>query len=185
MILHNHDPNWSQEFERLRAVYSAALGDLALAIEHVGSTAVDQILAKPILDINIVIASDSDFTHAAMKLEALGYWHNGDQGIPGREVFKRKDDAVPYTEPACSWMSHHLYVCVSGSRELTRQMFFRDYLRTHPDARVEYESIKRDIAARSGGDRKVYAHIKEHEGVCSAFVERILKLAEPRVPDNV
>jgi GrpB-like predicted nucleotidyltransferase (UPF0157 family) len=178
MILHVHDPSWASEFGRLRSVYIATLGNLACAIEHVGSTAIQQIAAKPILDIDIVIAGESDLPAVTKKLEKLGYWHNGNQGIPGREAFKRRDEKVPYTEEPITWMNHHLYVCVRGSRELVRHILFRDYLKNEPKARAAYESIKKDIEARSNGDRKVYADLKEHEGICSAFVERILKQAE-------
>ena len=178
MILQAHDSNWVSEFARLRSVYTATLRNLVCGVEHVGSTSIPQIAAKPILDIDIVITSESDLQAVIRKLEALGYWHNGDQGIPGREAFKRRDETVPYTEKTRTWMRHHLYVCVNGSRELARHILFRDYLNSNPEARAEYESIKKDIEARSNGDVKVYAALKENEGICSAFVERMLKQAE-------
>lgn len=161
------------------------LGRLLLRVEHVGSTAIEGIAAKPILDIDLVISKEVDFATIKVKLEEIGYRHNGDQGIPGREAFKRLDESVPFSKGRDRWMKHHLYVCMEGSEELDRHTRFRDYLNTHTPARTEYESIKRDIEARSSGDRKIYARIKETEGVCTAFVEKILKKAEQGSGGNV
>ena len=177
-ILHEYDPRWVQEFERLKTVYCKALGKLVRRAEHVGSTAIPGMAAKPILDIDLVISSESKFPDVRSILELLGYRHVGDQGILGREVFKREGEKVPYVEPfGDGWMKHHLYVCVDGTRELQRHLAFRDYLNADPVAREEYESIKKDIESRSAGDRKRYAEMKEKEGVCSAFVERVLSQA--------
>jgi GrpB-like predicted nucleotidyltransferase (UPF0157 family) len=184
MILHFHDPTWSQEFQRLEAAYQQSLGTLVCRVEHVGSTAIEGIAAKPILDIDLVISDIKDFQAAKEGLEKIGYLHNGDQGIPGREVFKRLDGSVPHSKRARRWMMHHLYVCVEGSRELDRHIRFRDYLNTHATAKAEYELIKREIEARSKGDRKIYSEIKENEGICTAFVAIILKKAEQAAGEN-
>jgi GrpB-like predicted nucleotidyltransferase (UPF0157 family) len=178
MILHLHNPTWSQEFQRLEEKFRLSLGTLVHRVEHVGSTAIEGIAAKPILDIDLVISTEKDFPAVKEGLGKIGYRHNGDQGIPGREAFKRLDESVPHSKWMIHWMTHHLYVCVAGSRELDRHIRFRDYLNTHATAKAEYESIKREIEARSNGDRKVYAEIKETEGICTAFVERILKKAD-------
>lgn len=119
------------------------------------------------------------------RLESLGYRHNGDQGVPGREAFKRLDIKVPRVEGPTEWMNHHLYVCVEGNPELIRHTRFRDYLNSNAEALKEHETIKRDIESRSNGDRKTYANIKENEGICSVFVERILKEAEQSSAGNV
>lgn len=177
-ILQEHDPQWAHEFQRLKAVYQRALGEVMHSIEHVGSTAIKEIAAKPILDIDIVISDLSYFPEATRRLESLGYRHNGDQGIPGREAFKRVDERVPHDGASASWMNHHLYVCAVDSTELMRHVLFRDFLNAHQEARQAYEQIKKDIAARSGGDRKVYADIKENEEICSNFVENILIKAQ-------
>lgn len=151
------------------------LGVLLVRIEHVGSTAIKGIVAKPILDIDLVIADDADFPAVKTRLESLGYRHNGNQGVPEREVFKREDEGVPRGGFGRNWMQHHLYVCTIDSRELQRHVTFRDYLNRHSQARLQYEAIKVEIASRSNGDRKLYAKIKAEEGACTDFVESILK----------
>ena len=177
MILSDYNPAWKDAFHAFARIYGDALGDLITRIEHVGSTAIVGIAAKPIIDIDLVMADYSKLPAISAKLAALGYRHNGDQGIPQREAFNRLDDKAPWTGENRAWLAHNLYLCPEDSRELWRHVTFRDYLNQHEAARLEYERIKRDIEARAGGDRKVYAGIKENEGVCSAFVERVLNAA--------
>jgi GrpB-like predicted nucleotidyltransferase (UPF0157 family) len=175
MILHDYTPAWKTEFLDLKAVYQEYLRDSAIAIEHVGSTSIPGIKAKPIIDIDIVIRDYEIFPTVADTLASLGYYHNGNQGILHREAFKRKDECTPYSQMKRRWKNHHLYVCPEFSEELQRHILFRDYLRAHDEARQDYERIKMDIAAKSDGDRKRYAVIKETE--CRDFVENILILA--------
>lgn len=171
-MLSPYDPAWATEFAGLRAIYMEALGGLSLRIEHVGSTAVSDLLAKPILDIDIVMQDYAVFPRIVVALELLGYEHRGDQGIPQREVFKPRDAIAPVTDPQRKFMPHHLYVGPGWSPELLRHIRFRDMLRARPDLRREYEAIKLMIARRAGGDRGVYAEIKERE--CRGFVEGVL-----------
>jgi GrpB-like predicted nucleotidyltransferase (UPF0157 family) len=173
MILAPHNPAWAAEFALLREIYLGALGPLILRVEHVGSTAVPCLSAKPILDIDIVMPGYEMFPGIESGLRGLGYRHNGDQGIEGREAFKAQDREAPYTWPKRTWMAHHLYVCCADGAELRRHLLFRDALRARADFRHEYERVKVAIAARSGGDRKAYARIKEIE--CRDFVERVLR----------
>jgi GrpB-like predicted nucleotidyltransferase (UPF0157 family) len=172
MILASHNPQWTVEFEALRDVYTSALGEVLVRVEHVGSTAVPDLLAKPILDIDLVMPSYEVFPEVVVRLKRLGYTHNGDQGIRDREVFKPLDNTAPFRSPPREWMKHHLYVCPAGSSELRRHLAFRDALRAHDHLRQEYEKRKLDIAERSGGDRKVYAQIKEI--ACRDFIEGVL-----------
>lgn len=168
-----YDPSWPEIFAQLRAVYAAALNGLIVTVEHVGSTAVLGLLAKPILDIDIVIPTRDVLSEVTVRLEVLGYRHNGDQGIPEREVFKANESTAPYTEPPQVWMAHHLYVCPAESAELQRHLQFRDALRRFPDVRVEYERLKHETALAAQGDRKTYARLKET--TCRAFVEQVLE----------
>jgi GrpB-like predicted nucleotidyltransferase (UPF0157 family) len=172
MILALYNQEWPAEFDALRAVYMSSLDKLVLRVEHVGSTAVPNLRAKPILDIDIVMPSYEVFPDIVAHLRKLGYTHNGDQGIREREVFKPLNNFAPYTLPPRMWMAHHLYVCPENSLELRRHLIFRDVLRAKGDLRQEYEKRKLDIVERSGGDRKVYAQIKETE--CRNFVESLL-----------
>jgi GrpB-like predicted nucleotidyltransferase (UPF0157 family) len=162
-LLRLHDPAWATHFADLQANLSRALGELALRIEHVGSTAVPDLMAKPILDIDVVMRDGAAFPSIVSALRRQGYVHRGDLGIPDREAFDAPGDTP---------MAHHLYVCPASSRELRRHVAFRDALRARPELRREYESIKLDIARRARGDRKVYAEIKERE--CRALIERVL-----------
>jgi GrpB-like predicted nucleotidyltransferase (UPF0157 family) len=172
MILAPYNPEWPAEFAALRCVYLNSLGKLVLRVEHVGSTAVPELRAKPILDIDIVMPSYEVFPDIVAHLRSLGYMHNGDQGIREREAFKPLDNMAPCTLPPRKWMPHHLYVCPANSLELRRHLIFRDALRAQGDLRQEYEKRKLDIVERSGGDRKVYAQIKEID--CRDFVESVL-----------
>jgi len=171
-MLSTHDPDWFAEFTALKTVYSETLGNLILSVEHVGSTAVPDLLAKPTLDIDLVMRDYSVFYAIVVGLRGLGYVHNGDQGIYQREAFKPNGAAAPNVLRSSGWMHHHLYVCPVFGKELRRHIRFRDALRADADLRREYETIKMNIANRSDGDRRRYAEIKERE--CADFIERVL-----------
>ncbi len=166
-----HDSTWASEFAVLRDVWAHALGDCALAIEHVGSTAIPGIPAKAILDVDVVIPSPDVLPTVVDRLAAVGYTHMGNRDILGREVFKRQDGNVPWNGSGRVWMRHHLYVCVEGGRELCRHLAFRDYLQTHPEAAEEYAALKTDLAQRYTGDVDAYCNAKTN------FVEGILQKA--------
>jgi GrpB-like predicted nucleotidyltransferase (UPF0157 family) len=172
-MLEPHQVSWETEFTELRAICANALGSLALRIEHVGSTSVPDLLAKPILDVDIVISGYENFAQVVKILEGLGYFHNGDQGIPEREAFNCADEFTPHVSPARKWMTHHLYVCPEHGRELRRHIAFRDALRGNVRLRQEYEKMKLNIVGRSGGDRTTYALIKDEE--CRKFIDEIVE----------
>lgn len=174
MILHAYNPRWVYEFRRLRAVYREAASGLVSRVEHVGSTAIPGMVAKPILDIDLVIPTIADFERITAVLEYLGYRHKGDLGIVGREVFKAIHHEVPHFGASRNWMRHNLYVCAEGNPELERHVAFRDALRANKAMMLHYASIKRDIEMRSGNSRRVYTDLKENEGICDSFVRRVL-----------
>ena len=162
-----HDPNWPRAFETLRTRVAAALGDLVVAIEHVGSTSVPGLAAKPIVDLDVVVRTAANVPTAIERLATIGYVHLGDLGIPGREAFNRPSDATDGSPlPA-----HNLYVCAADGEELRRHLVFRDYLRCHPEAVSEYAAIKRQGARLFPGDRDAY---QEHK---DATVRDILRRA--------
>lgn len=167
-----HDPAWSRTFDGLRAVISRTLGDLALAVEHVGSTSVPDLAAKPILDLDVVIASRDRLPHVIERLRALGYAHQGDLGLEGREAFRRDGEEVPRDGAGGrTWPVHNLYVCAQDNRELGRHLAFRNYLRAHPDEAAAYADLKRELARRHQGDIEAYSRAK------TEFVENILQKA--------
>ena len=134
-----YQAEWKTAFEKIKTEIEYALGDLALAVEHVGSTSVEGMSAKPCIDLDVVI-KDRDVLDAVVgKLEAIGYIYEGDLGIRDREAFKYTDK--PHLMP------HHLYVCPADSRELYRHLTFRNFLRQNPDAVKKYSAVKEKAAA--------------------------------------
>jgi GrpB-like predicted nucleotidyltransferase (UPF0157 family) len=155
-----YDPKWPGEYEALAAVLWTAVKDVALSIEHVGSTSVPGLAAKPILDVDIVLRDAGDLPAVAERLEALGYVHNGDQGCPGRTAFKYPDSSVPRDGSGRVWMTHHLYVCQKDNVYYVRHVGFRDYLRAHPETVAEYGRIKLELAEQFRNDRDGYTEAK-------------------------
>ena len=159
VIIEDYNPRWPQMFQTLRSGVAAVLGELAISIEHVGSTAVPGLSAKPIIDIDVLLRSSTDLEVVIRKLTDLGYQHRGDLGVIGREAFRAKSDTV----------HHHLYVCPPGSREYERHIAFRNYLRTHAADANAYALLKRELASRFRNDREGYNQAK------SEFVQHILQ----------
>jgi GrpB-like predicted nucleotidyltransferase (UPF0157 family) len=162
VVVVNYDKRWKQWFEGLRERIGSALGDVALRIEHVGSTSIEGLSAKPIIDIDVVIKDRSMLDKVIEALEKIGYRHEGDQGIPGREAFKYEDKE--------HLMKHHLYVCAEDANELKRHMAFRDYLRNHPEAVKEYSRVKTEGAKLYPEDIDSYIEYK------APFIEGIYKV---------
>ncbi len=158
VIVVQYDPIWPSIFEELRAPLVAALGDLAVTVEHIGSTAVPGLAAKPVIDLDLVVPSAADIPAAITRLAALGYIHRGDLGISGREAF-----ISPSQKPR-----HHLYACPLDSDELRRHRSFRDYLLTHPEDARDYGTLKKAAALRFRDDRAAYVAAK------TRFVEGVL-----------
>jgi GrpB-like predicted nucleotidyltransferase (UPF0157 family) len=150
VLVQDYDPSWPDAFLKLAALVKATLGSLVVAVEHIGSTAVPGLAAKPIIDFDVVLASPADLPQAIGRLASIGYAHEGDLGIAGRHAFRS-----PPGEPR-----HHLYVLADGADELTRHIEFRDTLRANEDLRDEYAALKRRIARTHEGDRNSYTQGK-------------------------
>jgi GrpB-like predicted nucleotidyltransferase (UPF0157 family) len=150
-----YDQKWEEWFILLKEVLEATLGNLIISVEHVGSTSVKGLAAKPILDIDIVIEDNSLIPVVTEGLEKIGYDHQPHWSFKGRESFGRKDTFVPWNKRNLNWVEHHLYVCEKDSEELARHLAFRDYLRHHPDSVAEYTRLKNELA-RTATDRKAY-----------------------------
>lgn len=147
-----YDSGWKSDFERIRQEIEAALGELAMRIEHVGSTSVEGMSAKPCIDMDVVIRDDTVLRAVVRRLGEIGYIHEGDLGIRGREAFTYTDK--PHLR------THHLYVCPQDSEELHRHIVFRDYLRTHPEAARRYSAVKEAAAKRFPNDIEQYMAYK-------------------------
>ncbi|MBR4889607.1 MAG: GrpB family protein [Clostridia bacterium] len=138
VIVLPYDKAWKTAFEAIKAEIESALGELCLRVEHVGSTSVEGLSAKPIIDLDVVIRDYSVFDAVVQEMAAIGYIHEGDLGIQEREAFKYTNK--PHLQ------AHHLYVCPQNSRELHRHLTFRNYLRSHPEAVKKYSLVKETAA---------------------------------------
>lgn len=147
-----YDEKWKEDFEKIKRELDDTLGDLIVGIEHVGSTAVAGMSAKPCIDIDVIIKDDSVFGAVVKALSEIGYIHEGDLGIKDREAFKYYDKA--HLKP------HHLYVCPQYSEELNRHITFRDYLRNDPEAVRKYSDVKERAAELFLNDIDKYIEYK-------------------------
>ena len=155
----DYNPEWPGDFETIRSLVWPAVRDVALNLEHVGSTAVPGLSAKPVVDACIVVASRAAVPGAIAALASIGYLHRGNLGVPDREAFQR-----PAPLPR-----HHLYVSPRDSLSLKTQLGFRDFLRAHPDAARQYGDLKAALARRFPEDIDRYLAGK------TAFVLGILE----------
>jgi GrpB-like predicted nucleotidyltransferase (UPF0157 family) len=146
----DYDEAWPALFEQLARPVRDEVADLGAEVEHVGSTSVPGLAAKPVVDIDVVVRTADDVPVAIERLRSLGYVYQGDKGIPGREAFLWPAGAPP----------HHLYVVVAGSRPHLDHLRFRDLLRRSPAVAEEYASLKRELAKRYGDDRIGYTEGK-------------------------
>lgn len=149
-VVVDYDEAWPALFEELARPVREAVADLGAEVEHVGSTAVPGLAAKPIVDLDVVVHSGEDVPAAIERLRGLGYVNQGDKGIPGREAFLWPPGTTP----------HHLYVVVAGSEPLVAHLAFRDHLRTHPEVAAEYGALKRRLAEQHRDDRLGYTAAK-------------------------
>lgn len=171
MLIQPYQKTWTNDFKNIKNILEAALNGLNIQIEHVGSTSVQDLPAKAIIDIDIVFDNFDDFELVKQRLKSLDYYHNGDQGISGREVFKRNKNATQHK--TLDTIKHHLYVCHISNAELKRHLAFRDYLRKNQTARAEYTTLKYKIAELANQDRKIYAQLKET--MAKEFIESALQ----------
>lgn len=160
-----YDGRWAEEFLQIKAELEATLGELATTIEHIGSTSVVGMSAKPCIDIDVVISDYSVFDEAVRRLAEIGYVHEGDLGIAGREAFDYSGKE--------HLRKHHLYVCPKDSPELRRHIVFRDYLRSHPEAVAKYSRVKEEAAELFPDDIEKYI---EYKSPCIAEIYRVCGL---------
>jgi GrpB-like predicted nucleotidyltransferase (UPF0157 family) len=168
ITIEEYNIKWESEFNKLQTLINDVMEDSILSIEHVGSTSIKGLAAKPILDIDIVIEDYGIFPEVVTNLEAIGYYHQEKWSYKGREAFGRKDTFVPWDGESTDWMEHHLYVCDKESEELRRHIAFRDYLREHEDVAGEYGRLK-DELARESKSRTSYSEGK------TKFITNILE----------
>lgn len=139
---------------------ASACGPAVLRVEHIGSTSVPGLVAKPILDMMPVLRTFEDGYACVGPMRAMGYWYAGEFGIAGRHLFV---NGSPRT--------HHAHMLVEGSKEARRHLAVRDVLRANPEMSARYAALKEGLAARFGDDRDSYASAK------GAFMREIFDLA--------
>jgi GrpB-like predicted nucleotidyltransferase (UPF0157 family) len=156
-------PEWKTIFEREAALLRSAMGVAAQHIEHVGSTAIEGMPAKPIIDLVVVIGSLDKAGVWIPTLEALGYEERANDTVADRLFFAKGPP---------SRRTHHLSLAESRSKFYTEKVLFRDYLSSHRQAFDEYVELKQELAQRHPKDRNSYTEGKR------GFVEQIIRLAK-------
>ncbi|HEY9632385.1 MAG TPA: GrpB family protein [Coleofasciculaceae cyanobacterium] len=149
VLVVDYDANWPMEFEQEKIQILNALDNAVMDIQHVGSTSVPGLAAKPIIDIAVGLKQIPPSLAQIEALEKLGSVHRGEAGIPGRHFFGK---GMPST--------HHIHVAKLGAEFWERHILFRDFLRAHPDAAQQYEALKRDLAIQFRCDRQRYTDSK-------------------------
>jgi GrpB-like predicted nucleotidyltransferase (UPF0157 family) len=143
----DHDPAWALLFEEERDRLAGVFDGRALGIEHIGSTSVPDLCAKPIVDVLVGLEELELTDEQIAAMERLGYEYLGEHGLPGRLFFRKH----PWT--------HHVHVVRHGGEHWERQLVFRDTLRSDPDERRRYDEFKRRLAAE-GHPREAYTELK-------------------------
>ena len=146
IVIVDHDPRWAERYEHERGRIVAALGERVMALEHIGSTSVPGLAAKPIIDIDLSVADVEDEDAYVPDLVAAGYVLRVRE--PEHRMLRTPEKDV------------NLHVCTVGSDWERRHLVFRDWLRTHPDDRDRYESVKRELSLRDWDDTNDYADAK-------------------------
>lgn len=157
------DPRWQLVFDRLAAELRSALADLDIMVEHVGSTSVPGLAAKPIIDIAVGVPGPIAIDRFIQLLEPLGYIYRRDEGASGGQLFVVDEDNRPGHRIA------YIHVVTMDDPQWSRYLGFRDRLREDPDARAEYQHLKRQLAAEFPNDRVGYTAAKE------SFIEGLLR----------
>lgn len=158
IVVKPYDKNWPVLFKQEAYFIRRALAELEIKIHHIGSTSVEHLAAKPIIDILIEVDQLSDLDKNVRLLQELGYESLGEYGIPGRRYF-RKGSKV---------RTHHIHAFIIGSEGALRHLAFKDYLAHHPHIAKEYEKVKIGAAIKSKENMELYCNFKsefisEHE----------------------
>jgi GrpB-like predicted nucleotidyltransferase (UPF0157 family) len=164
--LADYDPNWQVIFERESELVAAALGDDVVEIQHIGSTSIPGLRAKPIIDLLAAVESFAPIAEYERVLEPLGYRHHPHNEEDERIFFWK---GTPRT--------HHLHIVEYATWEHQRHVIFRDYLRAHPEIAQWYEQIKRELWISFKGNRPAYTKGK------TAFIKTIMARAVEEIVD--
>lgn len=173
VFLEPYNSNWKTEFEYIKQTIETEFSDLGqqMDIQHVGSTSIPGLFAKPVLDIDIIINDKDLLQNITTRLEKIGYKAKGDLGISGRFAFRQTSDFTPLTTTKKKWQSHHLYVCYADSLALKNHLLFRDTLKTNQDLIEKYAELKKSLTKNCRITREEYTTGK------TGFIISVLALA--------
>jgi GrpB-like predicted nucleotidyltransferase (UPF0157 family) len=162
VLIEDYKIAWREAFEKERGRLSAMIGQFALAIEHIGSTAVPGLCAKPVIDIAVGIQELKAVKECIGPLSSIGYEYRGEAGLPGRHFF---------VKGSMETRTQHLHVELFNGPLWRSHILFRDYLRSHPKEAAAYAKMKRALAEKYSDDRDAYTSEKNN------YIEGIVKLA--------
>ncbi len=155
-----HNPEWKNIFEAEKLRLQNSISQYVLDIQHIGSTAIPGIVAKPIVDIGVAVENFERATVCVAPLEAIGYEYKGENGIPRRHYF---DYGMPRI--------FHLHMFEQTSPEWQSHVLFRDYLVRHPEIAGQYEALKKDLAGKYRNEREKYTSEK------GPFIQQVITAA--------
>lgn len=150
--LKNHNKEWKTVYEKESKKISSLISDFLIDIQHIGSTAIPDTVAKPIIDIAVAIDDLSKVETIVTLLEEGGYEYRGEGGIPDRHLFVKGGEES---------RTHHIHVMVNNSYEWKKHILFRDYLRKHPSEAKQYSDLKKKLAIEFEFNREKYTDGKE------------------------
>lgn len=156
-----YDPEWKGLFEEEKELLLKHFGDKIIAIEHIGSTAIPGMSAKPIIDMNVAVSSLDDIDVFIQELPKLGYEYIPERRFTDRQFFPKG--------PAENRTHHLNLVEITSETGWRNQLLFRDYLINHPEAREAYQQLKQDLAEKYADNRDKYTERK------GAFVMAIIE----------
>jgi len=161
--LADHDPSWAELFEEERERIGGIFDGQAVGIEHIGSTSVPGLCAKPVVDVLVGLRELGPTDEQIGEMDRLGYEYLGEHGIPGRLFFRK------------SPRTHHVHVVEHGGEHWLRHLAFRDTLRSDPAEAARYDEFKRRLAAE-GHSRDNYTELK------TPFIREVEARARARGP---
>jgi GrpB-like predicted nucleotidyltransferase (UPF0157 family) len=159
-LIEPYNPNWATEFKELKSCLLEKLFGLNIDVQHVGSTAIPNLPAKPILDIDLIIHDKSLLTKISKRLENIGYTNKGEQGITGRFAFRQTSEYIPVKGNNKEWQKHHLYVSYSDSLALKNHLLFREALLSDRKLVVQYATLKINLTKETGMTKEKYTNRK-------------------------
>jgi len=157
----NYDASWKGLFEREKALLFDAIGSNALSIEHIGSTSVEGLVAKPIIDILIEVISLTELDASNKQIMKLAYIAKGENGIPARRYFQKGGNE----------RTHHVHAFQTGNMHLMRHRAFKAYLIAHPEVSFEYGQIKKQAIKNCDNNINRYMALKNQ------FIQKHEKIA--------